>query len=616
MKSVACAALVAVLAVKVAGERENFRYNSFLNRPGLKLNGDASDEVGELVLTRPAENQVGAVWFERDVDVENGFFTSFTFRVTNVENEGGEGFAFVLQSQNPYSIGNGGSGLGFDGLGKGLAVEFDAVTSPDRQDPEGPHVSVHCGLFSPPLSSVESRADWSASLPDLTSFDENLDNEEARRYRVATIEYTPTNGVVAVRLSETGAGKGASAGFVSKQVLRAQVGAIQGRFHVGFTAATGKSFARYALREWMFQSAGSTDAMSHSGFCSPGFEPPQCVVSNAVAQQECPRRPSCNTCLEDVYNCAWCASQSKCVVGITEELAKCADLALEPRSCSGTMSRIWLYLLGLAFTCVLVFGWVLFRVLPARQSFRAISILVALVGGGISGMVFSFVISASLVEISETYVFSIMYGLFFLLQFWLLGAHLVKVEVPNRGYYDAHVILLSVCCFFVLIASIACFLLDRRLVHWMPEVPKVLLYTVLGAALNFCLVFSCAELIGECLERYCKSGSGYDKNIATSLEREQNSRSRPSIVQSQARIALLAAASLLSGTFFGFMFGTLRIEEESQYRVALALQQESAYTYPVGCIVGAVSAMLYQLLQLPLTSDDQIDRILMHGGDL
>mmetsp|Transcript_12118 Transcript_12118/g.30814 ORF Transcript_12118/g.30814 Transcript_12118/m.30814 type:complete len:232 (+) Transcript_12118:1332-2027(+) len=229
-------------------------------------------------------------------------------------------------------------------------------------------------------------------------------------------------------------------------------------------------------------------------------------------------------------------------------------------------------------------------------------------------MFISYIISVSLVEISETSFFAVAYGLFFLAQFGMICNHVFKEEVPERGVWDSHVLLLLGCAAAVLVSSVACFVLDRRLIHWLPEGPKVLFYTVLGATLNFCLVFSFAEIIAETIAR-CNKGSS-SQYIATSLDRAQGEAKRDSIMRSKARIALLAGASILSGLFFGFMFGTLRIEEERLYRVALALQQEAAYTYPVGALLGGISAMFYQLLLLPQASDDEIDRILgQHGGD-
>ncbi len=555
--------------------------------------------------------------------MEGGFFTTFSFSVTKVVNAGGNGFAFVLQDSGPYTIGRGRDGLGYDGLGHGVAVEFDMVASAPSAG--APHVSLHAGLFDSKLSSKEDApASYRKLVPGLVTYDEDPAN--AQQHRFVTIEYKAADGVLTVSESH----RDSKGKFGVTDLLRVQLGAIRGKYHVGFTAATSEGgasgFSRMAVRSWYLDtrpSAGERGAASTAGeaqrACSDGFTGADCSVTNEVASRECPRRLACNTCVEDVYNCAWCGGANKCVVGVLEELKECQAVLLEPLACRAGLSRIWLYLLGVAFVVVLAFGIVLFKVLPARQSFRAISLLVALVGGALSGMAFSFVVSVSLVEISETPFFAVAYGLFFLLQSATIAAHVYREELPARGW-DSHSALLSGCALAALVSAVACFLLDRRLIHWLPETPKVLLYTVLGATLNFCLVFSAAEISGELAHR-CSASE--QPHIASSVERggahdsqaKGGAAARGAIMRSHARVALLVAASLISGTFFGFMFGTLRIEEEAIYRVALALQQEAAYTYPVGALLGGVSAMLYQLLQLPLASDDQIDNILRHGGD-
>ncbi|GBG31814.1 Lectin-related protein [Hondaea fermentalgiana] len=593
---------------------ENFRFPNFQNRPHLNLNGDAVGEVGELVLTQAQTHQVGAAWFDQPVRVDNGFVSQFGFSITEVENTGGEGFAFVLQSAGPYSIGNSDAGLGYDGLGSGLAIEFDTAQSAEMGDPATPHISVHSGLFGAKLSAKEPELAEKYSSPweDLALYDETLENR--LRARFITITYEPSDGILKVSLSH----KSADRRYVHKDLLSTQIGAISGEYHVGFTAATGKSFARFALLSWAFECAGPGETQSQvRTFCSQDFDGPNCAVTNEVAERECPRRTACNVCTEDVYNCAWCSGgndgdSGHCVVGTVENIRECSAVALEPLSCSAGLSHIWIYLLGVAFFVIIVFAFVLFRMLPMVQSFRAISLLVALVGGALSGMVLSYFISISLVEISETTFFGIAYGFFFSVQFILISAHLVKIEIPERGWCSAHVILLIICDVWVFLSAIACFLLDRRFIHWLPEAPKVLFYTVLGASLNFCLVFSIAEITDEVMHK-CSERGGHGANIASTFDTRRGTR-RSAVVSSQARVALLAAASMLSGTFFGFMFGTLRIEEESQYRVALALQQEAAYTYPVGALIGGVSALLYQLVQLPLASDEQIDRILRESG--
>lgn len=83
--------MVLLLLSAVTDAWEHFYFPNFQNRPHLNLNGDASSEIGTLVLTLAKPHQTGAVWFDKPVDVENGFETTFTFQIREVENEGAEG---------------------------------------------------------------------------------------------------------------------------------------------------------------------------------------------------------------------------------------------------------------------------------------------------------------------------------------------------------------------------------------------------------------------------------------------------------------------------------------------------------------------------------------------
>lgn len=573
------------------------------------------------------------------VDVFNGFVSTFSFTVKEVEDAGGEGFAFVLQDVGPYSVGSPGAGLGYDGLGHGIAVEFDTAKTDAKGDPEEPHVSLHHGIFNT-LTSKEpdaARQPFRKALLDLASYDAMPGSR--LRPRFATVEYRPAPGTIVVSVSHKEAEE-AGGRVVHKELLSVEVGELRGAFHVGFTASTGKSFAKFALLSWSFKALGAGESEQKVGhLCTPDFNGPMCSMTNEAASRECPRRSNCRECVEDVYNCVYCGGgngdrdigeggvakgekegekegEGRCVVGVAENVRTCSSLALEPGSCSGGLSRVWLYLLIAALVVVVVFGVVLFRMLPVAQSFRAISLLVALVGGALSGMLLSLLVSAMLVEISETAFFGAAYGLFFLVECFLIAGHIVKEEVPVRGWRHPHVLLLCACDVCIFVAALSCFLLDKRFIRWLPEAPKVLFYANLGATLNFCLVFSVAESVAEVAQRCCSADQqGYAANIVSSRELELESGKsaagrRASVIAHQARVALVAAASVLSGLWFGFMFGTLRIEEEALYRVALALRREAAYTYPVGALLGGASAMLLQLLQLPLASDEQIDRIL------
>jgi hypothetical protein len=297
-------------------------------------------------------------------------------------------------------------------------------------------------------------------------------------------------------------------------VLTYHMGEIKGVYWVGFTSATGNSgFARVALREWEMK------AGAHGSACMPGFTGKACSVTNSEAAKECPRRLACNMCVEDVYNCAWCVGdrsvggKDHCVVGTVSDTVHCASLALEPPTCSESLTQVWLYALLFSFVFVLAFGVVVFKTLPLVQSFRAISLLVSLVGGAFTGMVLSFVVSVSLVEISETPFFAIAYGLFYLFMFGLLVHHIRFYQLPERGYkMDSHVWLLCFAALWVLASGILCFLVERSWVHWLSSHLKTMFYTVCcvgclcpsvcmcvgsGVALNTYTTFAVLDLMGE-----------------------------------------------------------------------------------------------------------------------
>ncbi|KAJ3377818.1 hypothetical protein HDU84_008182 [Entophlyctis sp. JEL0112] len=93
-------------------------------------------------LTPSKCDQRGAFWIELPPSVEYQIITvRFAFRI--VEGSGADGLALVLQSFGPNSLGAGGCGLGYAGIARSVAVEFDMYASVDScADPDGNHVSV------------------------------------------------------------------------------------------------------------------------------------------------------------------------------------------------------------------------------------------------------------------------------------------------------------------------------------------------------------------------------------------------------------------------------------------------------------------------------------------
>lgn len=109
-----------------------------------------------LRLTASMSSQSGAAWYSRPQQVREGFDTTFIFRIsspsvhcrnmndahTRCRTRGGSGLAFVIQTMHPAALGNGSSGMGYAGIRKSIAVEFDTYADFEHLDPHENHVSV------------------------------------------------------------------------------------------------------------------------------------------------------------------------------------------------------------------------------------------------------------------------------------------------------------------------------------------------------------------------------------------------------------------------------------------------------------------------------------------
>ncbi|CAM9850989.1 unnamed protein product, partial [Chrysoparadoxa australica] len=136
-----------------------------------------------LRLTASHPRQAGAAWYMRDQPVGEGFTTTFTFRLSNpsqrcqvmdgtytkCRSRGADGLAFVIQNEGLESLGEGGSGLGYSGIGNALAIEFDTFYNPELLDPYENHVSVNTRGWRERIESNTTYSlSYSSRIPDLT----------------------------------------------------------------------------------------------------------------------------------------------------------------------------------------------------------------------------------------------------------------------------------------------------------------------------------------------------------------------------------------------------------------------------------------------------------------
>lgn len=111
--------------------------------------------------------QRGAIWAPTKLTVGEGFSSEFTFRIRPGVDRWGEGFALILQNQGARPLLYGGpSGLGYDGMAKSLAVEFDTSYNEGDLDPNANHIAVHSVGKYHDRNSIQQWAMLSYGTPD------------------------------------------------------------------------------------------------------------------------------------------------------------------------------------------------------------------------------------------------------------------------------------------------------------------------------------------------------------------------------------------------------------------------------------------------------------------
>jgi PKD repeat protein len=207
---------------------------TFVSPADFQLLGDATPVVtpfGEAIrLTRAGAFLRGAAWLRTKQFLAGGFQAEFHFRISPDGCFPADGMAFVLHndSRGRDVIGDAGHNIGYAGISRGLAVEFDTWDNNEFPDPNANHVAVMSNGAGA-LSANHATALGLANLPA----SQTLSN--GTRYRVV-VDYRP--GILDVFFAA-----GATPLIRSVTTLTSVRGAnlldANGMAWVGFTAATG-----------------------------------------------------------------------------------------------------------------------------------------------------------------------------------------------------------------------------------------------------------------------------------------------------------------------------------------------------------------------------------------
>jgi len=177
-------------------------YPDFSSVANLTLNPveNGAHQVGNVLrLTEDVQSRVGTAWFNIKQPVAGGFTTTFTFQISH-EGFPADGIAFVIQNSQAglAAFGDGGGGIGYQGIPNSLAVEFDTYLNAGpgpNNDPNANHVAVQsCGTSANSADHAAVNGNSPCQLAmnaDLAFPIEGFVNLSDGAQHTATITYTP-----------------------------------------------------------------------------------------------------------------------------------------------------------------------------------------------------------------------------------------------------------------------------------------------------------------------------------------------------------------------------------------------------------------------------------------
>jgi hypothetical protein len=240
------AAFVCVLIAWLgASAHAGFTYSNFSSTSGSNLVASATQVGNEVRLSPASPSTVGSLWFATKQDVQKGFVSTFTFRITGMGGatdangmNGGDGFAFVVQNTSNTAFGIAGSYMGYE-IANSVAAEFDTWRNGNfvALEPSSNHVGVQSagtGTNSPFASHYKGAA----------AVGPNMSNGALHTGRVF---YQSNSMSIFVDNMVTPA-------LTIPINLSTLLSLDSGKAFVGFTAGGAGTFENHFLSSWDFQS--------------------------------------------------------------------------------------------------------------------------------------------------------------------------------------------------------------------------------------------------------------------------------------------------------------------------------------------------------------------------
>jgi hypothetical protein len=228
--------------VAAVGEATVVNFPDFSSTAGLTLNGSAAATLtgdGNVLRLTPANfGQAGSAFSSATINAAS-FSTFFSFRISGAGGwccdasgqVGADGLVFVVQSVSS-SIGGGGGGIGYLGIGQSAGVEFDTWNNGSGVgDPDSNHVGVDTN------GSVNSLVTQGVS----PNFDDG-------NIWYAWVDYDGTT--LDIRANQTGIRPVATLLSTSLDIPLLLGGSTA---FVGFTSGTGADYGNHDILSWEYR---------------------------------------------------------------------------------------------------------------------------------------------------------------------------------------------------------------------------------------------------------------------------------------------------------------------------------------------------------------------------
>lgn len=212
---------------------------------------------------------------------------------------------------------------------------------------------------------------------------------------------------------------------------------------------------------------------------------------------------------------------------------------------------------------------------PAEDSCakRTGKVVLSALLAGLFGVLVAEVVANSLVEISITPVFSIVFGV----AFFILGVAILYRVLTSLSEQDTRSIMIGFSV-LVFLSSACSFLLERDWVP-VPVVAKIPMYAIVGLSLSFALTFSFTEFInmGLC-DRCCR----------TDFENKP-------IIGTKKQIFLIFAGAIVMGSVLGVLFGVIDVENDDALHERF--NRNLILSLPLGFVLGAIVGAINQVIR-------------------